>query len=123
MQKKAAKTLAERGGSIGQAMRDAGYSDISSKTPKKLTDSIGFREICEKVGLTDDLILKSLSDDINQKPRNRVQELNLAAKIKGMLIDRTETKTLNVNVDITPEMQKIADKYEEELRQAIYEKE
>lgn len=44
-QKKAADKVAENGGNIGAAMRDAGYSVISSKTPKKLTASKGWEEL------------------------------------------------------------------------------
>lgn len=47
-QKMALAKLAENGGSVGQAMRDAGYSEVSSKTPSKLTNSIGWNELVEE---------------------------------------------------------------------------
>jgi len=47
-QQKAVAILAENGGSVGQAMREAGYSDVSSKTPAKLTESDGFKELLDK---------------------------------------------------------------------------
>ena len=48
--------------------------------------------------LPDDLIYGSLEDDIRGKPKFRVQELSLAAKIKGLLTDK---------VDITSNQQPI----------------
>ena len=48
-QKKAVRELAENGGSKGAAMLKAGYSKISSLTPKKLTDSKGYKELMEEV--------------------------------------------------------------------------
>ena len=41
---------------------------------------------------TDNLILKSLVIDIKKKPQNRKAELELGAKIKGMLVDRQEVE-------------------------------
>lgn len=83
-QRRAVEKLAENGGNVSAAMRAAGYSPISAATPKKLTESKGFYELCEQVGLTDDLILQALADDIKNKPKQRVKELALAARIKGM---------------------------------------
>jgi hypothetical protein len=72
------------------------YSEITAKNPKKLTDSVGFKEICEECGLTDNLILKALVFDIKKKPKNRKGELELGAKIKGMLIERKELRISNL---------------------------
>lgn len=47
-QKKAVKILAENGGVVSKAMLKAGYSSVSSKTPKKLTASKGFKELMAK---------------------------------------------------------------------------
>lgn len=47
-QKKAFDKLAENGGIVSKAMLAAGYSEISSKTPKKLTDSEGWKELMDK---------------------------------------------------------------------------
>lgn len=41
---KAIKHLVENGGSIGNAMRKAGYSPKTAKTPKKLTNTKAFKE-------------------------------------------------------------------------------
>src|SRR5688572_12824672 len=43
-QKKAVENLVEHGGSVGKAMRDAGYSPATAKTPQKLTEGPGYQE-------------------------------------------------------------------------------
>lgn len=90
LQRKAVNELVEDGRNIGKAMIRAGYSPNTAKAPTKLTKSKGFKEICEQCGLTDDLILNSLVEDIKKKPQNRKPELELGAKIKGMMVERSE---------------------------------
>lgn len=84
-QRKAADKLVELGGNdMGRAMREAGYSAATAKTPQKLTESKGFLDLCNELGLTDNLIVQALADDIKSKPKQRVQELALAARLKGL---------------------------------------
>jgi hypothetical protein len=87
-QRKAVDNMVENGGIASKAMRDAGYSENTAKTPQKLTESGGFKAICEEYGLTDGLILKSLVEDIKKKPQNRKPELELGSKITGLLDER-----------------------------------
>lgn len=48
-QELAAQKLAENGGkSVSKAMREAGYSDITAATPKKLTNSKGWQKLMDK---------------------------------------------------------------------------
>lgn len=89
-QRKAVAIMVENGGNASRAMREAGYSHVTAENPDKLTNSKGFREIAEEVGLTDDFILKALKEDIEVKRQNRQPELSLAAKIKGMLKDKVD---------------------------------
>lgn len=89
-QAKALTNLVGNGGNITKAMRDAKYSENTLNSPKKLTESKGFKELCDEVGLTDDFILGCLLEDIENKPRNRATELQLGAKIKGMLSDKID---------------------------------
>lgn len=89
-QRKALDALVVNGGCVKDAMRKAGYSENTLHTPKKLTESKGFREIADEVGLTDDFILRALQEDIEAKKQNRHAELSLAAKIKGMLRDKVD---------------------------------
>jgi hypothetical protein len=82
--------MVENGGNISQAMVDVGYSPNTAKTPQKLTESIGFIELCEKQGLNDQLLLDALVEDIKEKKGNRKAELELAFKIKGRLTQKTD---------------------------------
>lgn len=90
---KAISNMVENGGIASRAMVDAGYSEATAKTPQKLTESKGFKELCEEYGLTDGLIIESLVEDIRLKPQNRKPELELGAKIRGMLVDKTDITT------------------------------
>lgn len=89
-QKKALLKVVENHGNVSKAMRDVGYDETTAKNPKNLTDSKGFKELCEEFGLTDELILTSLVEDIKLKPQNRKPELELATKIKGHLTEKVD---------------------------------
>lgn len=102
-QEAAVDKLVEQGGkSISRAMRESRlpYSPKTAKTPKKLTESKGFREILTRRGLTEDFITRALVNDIKNKPKNRIAELKLGAEILGMkAVQGTgENKTLIINV-------------------------
>lgn len=86
----AAKKLVENGGNVGDAMRKAGYSPATAKTPSKLTESKGFKAICEKAGLTSSLVIEALVEDIKAKKGQRVAELNIASKVLGLFPDKGE---------------------------------
>lgn len=107
MQTAAVQELVEQVGrkekiSVSRAMRESKlpYTIKTAKTPKKLTESRGFREVCEHYGLTDELILKSLSEDIEKKPQDRVAELRLGAQIKRMIVETSENKNININTSL-----------------------
>jgi len=87
-QEQALEKMVENGGNVSQAMLDTGYSPNTAKTPQKLTESKGFLELCEEKGLTDDLLVNALVEDIKEKRGNRRSELELAFKIKGKLVQR-----------------------------------
>lgn len=84
-QERALENMVENGGNMSQAMLEAGYSPNTAKTPQKLTESKGFIELCEEKGLTDDLLINALVEDIKEKKGNRKAELELGFKIKGRL--------------------------------------
>lgn len=96
-QRKAAIEVGVNGGNISKAMRTAGYSENASKRTDKLTQTRGWAELMEEY-LPDDLILKSLKEDIKKKPQNRTSELTLASKLKGKL---SENINLGGNLKIT----------------------
>lgn len=83
-QRKAIEKMVENGGVVSRAMSSSGYSLGTAKTPSKLTESKGYKELLEEYGLTEGLITKALVEDIKAKPEKRVPELNLGAEILGM---------------------------------------
>jgi len=89
------KTL-ENGGNITQAMREAGYREATINNPSNLTNSKGFQELCEKGGLTDDLLINALVEDIKTKKGSRKAELELAFKIKGRFVQKVDITSVEV---------------------------
>ncbi len=84
---------------IGQALIKSGYSKVTSESPTIVTKTKGFQMLCEEVGLTDNMILKAIADDIKQKPRDRSKELAIACKVKGLY------KADNEQKDARPDIQ------------------
>lgn len=98
-QRLALDKMVENGGNASKAMREAGYTKVTARNPNKLTDSIGFHELCEEKGLTDNFLVEALVEDIKEKPQNRKAELELGFKVTGKLSDRPEgSKTLILNI-------------------------
>ncbi len=88
-QKLVASKLVENGGNISKSMIEAGYSPATAKTPQKLTESKGWRELMEKY-LPDDMVLDCHNKLI--KSKNEVVSLgavNLAYKVKGKFSENT----------------------------------
>lgn len=83
-QKKAVDALVKNGGIVSHAMVEAGYSPNTAHTPQKLTESDGFKELMKENGLTPELVIRALADDIKDKPKQRLGELNLGADILGL---------------------------------------
>lgn len=109
----AVNKLVENGGkSVSKAMREAklkngknAYSIQTAKNPSKLTDSVGFMELCEEAGLTDEFLLEALHYDIKAKKKNRKPELELAFKIKGKMIERTDLTSGGEKITALTEIQ------------------
>jgi hypothetical protein len=89
-QRKAIEKIVENRGNVSKSMRQAGYSNSSAKNPANLIESKGYFELMDEYGLSDDLIISSLVSDIKNKPGRRIAELSLAAKIKGLMRERTD---------------------------------
>ena len=99
-QKQALKEIVENGGNVSKAMLKVKYSKATAKTPQKLTESKGFIELCNEIGLTDDFIGKCLVEDLKGKPLDRSKELGLAMKAKGLFkADNEQLKPNLVSVD------------------------
>lgn len=106
-QKTAMALVLENGGNVSKAMRDAGYSPATAKTPQKLTESATWQELMEAY-LPDDMLLRALSDDIEAKPGSRTQELTLATKLKGRLTEKTDVTTGGEKITGITEAEKTA---------------
>lgn len=65
-QKLAYKKVVENGGNISKAMKDAGFSPATAKTPQKLTESKGWKELMAKY-LPDELLAKKHLALLNKK--------------------------------------------------------
>lgn len=107
-QRAAFEKLVELGGkSVSRAMRESKlpYSEKTAKTPKKLTESKGFQELCNEFGLTDNFLIEALVNDIREKPRNRKAELELAFKIKQRLKEDRDGDIFNTQINIFNEEQ------------------
>jgi hypothetical protein len=94
-QRLALKEMVENGGQVVKAMIKVGYSKNTAHTPQKLTDSKGFQQLCDEIGLTDDFLVNALVNDIKEKPKNRKPELELAFKVKGRLKDNPDLPPQN----------------------------
>lgn len=136
-QKMAMENMLENGGNMGQAMIDAGYSGNTAKTPQKLTESGGWKELME-IHLPNSLLVEKHRElltvpkitttrikgaIIDTEESLDVQALkaglDMAYKLKGAYAPE-KTISLNVNAEITnPKARELAEKYEDELKKNI----
>lgn len=114
-QKKAIKKLVENGGNISKAMREAGYSKKTSKTPKKLTESKAFIELMEKMGLDDKTLTKQ---HLNLMNSHRLDHMTFPlGPIEEEEKDEDEAEDESAYT-FTEERTKLTDKEIEELLQS-----
>jgi GTP cyclohydrolase FolE2 len=93
------KAVVEEGKSLTQAAEET-YNCKTHQSAKtmgsivmKALEKKGVAEKAyEKHGLSEDLIFSALAEDIKKKKQNRKGELELGAKLLGMLTDKKETK-------------------------------
>ena len=105
-QKIAIDKVIENRGNVSKAMKEAGYTAASAKNPSNLTDSKAWAELMD-IYLTDDMLLRALSDDIEKKEGSRKGELELAYKLKGRMTEKQEVK---IEHTLAPEQQEAIDK-------------
>ena len=98
-QKRAVELLANSSMSMGKIMIEAGYKPNTAHCPVKLTESKGFIELCEQAGLTREMVLKALADDIKDKPRDRSKEIGQACKVLGLYKADNEQKIQPINIE------------------------
>lgn len=68
----------------GELVKQAGYADSVSLLPTKVTESKGFLVALAELGLTKELVVSALQEDIKAKPQRRAFELSIAGKWLGL---------------------------------------
>jgi len=76
-----------------KALLDAGYSLNMANSAVQVTESQGFKMYMARHGVTEDNLALMLSEDLANKPGERLGELKLAADLMGLT-----NKDLNLNV-------------------------
>ena len=102
-QKIAFDKVVENGGNVTKAMRDVKYAPATYNNPKVLTESKGWKQLCEQHGLTEEFLVSALVEDIKKKPQNRKAELELGLKIIGKLSETPQQNNTLVLV-LPPEI-------------------
>ena len=124
-QKLAFKIFLENRGkmSMGEVMRQAGYSETSSQAPTSLTNTRGWQILLNR-HLSEDFLAnkhKYLLDG-RRKEETQVRALDMAYKLRGSYAP-TESKNLNVNVKADAskleEYKDIRNQFEDELRKRV----
>ncbi len=87
----------------GKLVELGGYSPAIIKTPAKALESKGYKEALRELGLTEELISKSLVQDIKRKPKKRIAELRLGAEILGMTENKDAQGNKTLIINVTPE--------------------
>jgi hypothetical protein len=95
-QKKWLGEYTRNGGNASEAARkvyncttDASYRNLGKTTKESLQRKLG-EDFFESLGLTKEMIIEALVKDIKGKPKNRVAELTLAAKLRGDLTEKKQ---------------------------------
>ena len=124
-QKRALTKVVENGGNVSRAMLEVGYSPATAKTPQKLTESKGWLELVEQ-HLPDSLVAEKHNWLLKQDNYKAVTNgVDMAYKLKGRYAAEKreiESKTLNVEVTITPQLEETTKEYEEKVRAIMMKK-
>ena len=129
-QKKAIEALSENiGKPMGEIMRESGYSESNSKTPKRLTESDGWKELIDE-NIPDKDLAKVHKEGLGATKRMLMGEepdyavrhkyLETGYKIKGKMSDKPSDKPPELHLHLHSEkMIKIKDEYEDKLRKLL----
>jgi phage terminase small subunit len=119
-QQRALDELAENGGNVSRAMIDAGYSEATAKTPQKLTESVGWKELMDQ-HLPDDKLARKHDQLLNDEESTvQIKALDMAYKLKGSYApEKSVTVQLKGEVKDMDKFKSLRNKYEEELRNNI----
>jgi hypothetical protein len=84
-QKKAVENIVKNKSSVGKAMREAGYTETTSKRPKDLTESKGFNELIEQYLLKEEEVFvehrKNIKQDKDKGAKNKA--VDMYYRLKG----------------------------------------
>lgn len=129
-QKKAAIEIVENGGVVSTAMIASGYSKNTAKTPSKLTDSDGFKELMIGMGIDDTKLLNVLNDGLNAmkivtshtEPDRDIPDhptrhkfLETGLKLRGILVENKQGNITQINIGNGEAADKMRSKFTEFL--------
>lgn len=106
-QERAVKNMSENGGNISKAMRDAGYTDVTAATPKKLTNSKGWHELMEKY--YPDELLAQKHNQLLEKKEKVIRNNNKTGKLEVVETGEIDATAVSKGLDMA---YKIKKKYE-----------
>jgi len=100
-QEKAFKIKMEKGGTMGEILRETGYSPTVIKSPSKVTHTKGWKELMDKYLPEDKLVDKhNYLLDNERKEETQVKALDMAYKLRNKYPKENVTAIqINVNKD------------------------
>ena len=99
-----------------EVLLEAGYDESTATVPSLVTNSKGYKQELAQYGLTEELITTALVEDIENKPRKRVRELELGADILSMRKRPIEHQnTINIALFSTEQQERIAQRIIESM--------
>lgn len=112
--------LTDKPETLTKILENVGYKPSVAKTPDTIIEGKGVQELLKQY-LPDELITEKVNWLLHHDEWQAVNAgVDKAAKLKGMYApEKTESKSLNVNVNVDPKTQQIADEYEDKLKQNL----
>lgn len=85
--------------SKGEILLRAGYSETQALKPSVVTNSVGFKVELAKLGLTDELVVPMLVQDLENNPNKRWLGLSIAGKWLGLERKGEDAKPTNTLIN------------------------
>lgn len=105
-QQRAIDNMVENGGNVSKAMRDAGYSAQTAKTPSKLTNSKVFKEFAPRISASLEKIIEKATGRMHNQLEDhddiRISDLNNIAKDMGKLYQLFNGKPTENIAEVKP---------------------
>lgn len=124
-QKRVAKLIVENATldkplNSGQMLENVGYSKHLIKQPSRIIESQGVQEELEVLGFneyTAKEVVSSILQDGEIDPTSRLRAADMVFKVRGSYAPmQTETKNLNMNVEVSPDALQAIKAAEEQLK-------